>query len=291
MWIILTIIAATLQAFRNLEQKNLNKKLDYITVSWSRFILPFPLALIVVWWSFAEVNNQFIFYCVVTAVLQITANIFLLKTVKSRNFTIGVLFYKTEVLQTALLGLLLFNQKISAIGYLAILIAAFGMFLMSDIDLKKYKFDKSIIFGILSGLCFAICAFNLKFASESLIATGHSVLFTSSSVLMWVIALQNVFLAAIKIYQKSLISDLKKLFTSENRKSFLSASILSFAGSVCWFTAFTIGNVVYVKAVGQVELIIAAFISHLYLKEHHKRKEIAGIVITSLAILAVIVFG
>jgi len=44
-WIIFTILATILQTFRTLEQKTLNKKLDLLTVSWSRFILPFPIAL------------------------------------------------------------------------------------------------------------------------------------------------------------------------------------------------------------------------------------------------------
>src|SRR5690606_36473461 len=130
------------------------------------------------------------------------ANIFLLKTVKSKNFSIGILFYKTETLQTALLGILLFDQRMSSIGYLAILIAIFGMFLMSGIKLKNQKFDSASIFGVLSGFCFAVCSFNLKHASETIIADGYSSFIASITVLMWVIAVQNLFIAGIKTYQK-----------------------------------------------------------------------------------------
>lgn len=290
MWILLTIMAAILQAFRNLEQKNLNKKLDYITVSWSRFILPLPFAVITILLTFSDTNQQFIIYCFLTAILQISANIFLLKTVKSKNFSIGVLFYKIETLQAALLGILFFGQTISVVGYLAIALAAFGMFLMSEINLKKEKFDSAVIFGMLSGLCFAACSFYLKFASNLLIIDGYSSFAASVIVLMWVIAIQNLFLAGIKTYQKSILIDLRKLFSVENKKSFLVTSLFSFLGSVCWFTAFTIGNVVYVKALGQIELIIAVFISHFHLKEQHKIKEIIGMVITLVAILLIIIF-
>lgn len=291
MWILLTILAATLQAFRNLEQKNLNKKLDYITVSWSRFILPFPFAIITVFLTFSNTNNQFIIYCFLTAALQVIANVFLLKTFKSKNFSIGVLFYKTEILQAALLGFLFFNQNISLAGFLAISLAAIGMFLMSEINLKKQRFDSAIIFGILSGFCFAICAFYLKFASNLLITDGYSSFVASIIVLMWVIFIQNVLLIGIKTYQKSILVDLKKLFSLENKKSFLITSLFSFLGSVCWFAAFTIGNVVYVKAVGQIELIIAILISHFYLKERHKIKEIIGMIIVFVAILLIIIFA
>lgn len=290
MWIFLTIIAATLQAFRNLEQKNLNKKLDLLTVSWSRFILPFPFTIIFAFLTFDQINQQFFLFCTITAVMQVAANMFLLQTVKSKNFTVGVLFYKTEVLQVALLGALFFNQEISTIAYIAIAIAAFGMFLMSDINLKKQKFDKSVLFGLASGFCFAISSLHIKLASEEMIQNGSGDFFSAISVLMWVILLQNIFIILIKTHQKSAVSDLKNLFKSENRRSFFVTSILSFLGSVCWFTAFTIGTVAYVKAVGQFELIVAAFISHFYLKERHSTREVTGIMITSLAILVIIIF-
>ena len=60
-WILYTIAAAALQTFRNLEQKGLHKKLDVLTVSWSRYILPFPIAIIVVIFTYSTVNSWFIF--------------------------------------------------------------------------------------------------------------------------------------------------------------------------------------------------------------------------------------
>lgn len=292
MWILLTITAATFQAFRNLEQKSLNKRLDLLTVSWSRFILPLPFAIIFIFLTFHKINNQFLFFCAITAVMQVAANMFLLQTVKSKNFTVGVLFYKTEVLQVALIGTLFFNQNISTIGYLAIAVATFGMLLISEINLKKQKFDKAVLFGLASGFCFAISSLHIKRASEEMIQIGQSYsnFSTAMTVLMWVILMQNILIILIKTYQKSVVSDLKNLFKSENRRSFFITSIMSFLGSACWFTAFTIGNVAYVKAVGQFELIVAALISHFYLKEHHSTREITGIAITSLAILTIIIF-
>jgi uncharacterized membrane protein len=80
---------------------------------------------------------------------------------------------------------------------------------------------------------------------------------------------------------------LKNLLVSENRGSFLKMSSLSFVGSTLWFVAFAIGEVVYVKAVGQVELIAALLIS-LHLKEKHKTREFVGIFVTAIGILALI---
>ena len=99
------------------------------------------------------------------------------------------------------------------------------------------------------------------------------------------IFLQNIFYGTIKIYQNRLISDLKKLFTTENLLSFFIAGISSFFGSIFWYTATAIGQVIYVKTVGQLEVIIAILISVFYLKERHKKIELIGIFITLFGIL------
>jgi len=288
-WIIFTIAGATLQAFRNLEQKYLNQKLDTLTVTWSRFIFPLPLAIAAVSCSFNSVSNQFILHCAVTASFQITGNFLLLRTIRSKNFSIGIAFYKTELLQSLLLGIAFFNQHISTGGLVAILVTTAGMILMSNLNLRKFELDKAAFFGTLSGLCFSISAFNLKFASDQMKLIGFNDYAAGAMVLMWVILLQNLIFLIIKSSQRRLKKDLGNLFTAENRRSFLKTSVLSFTGSILWFLAFSIGNVVYVKAVGQVELIVALFISW-HLKEKYKKQEIVGIAVTALGILALIFF-
>lgn len=296
-WILYTIAAAALQTFRNLEQKSLNQKLDALTVSWSRFILPLPFAILVVAFTYFKVSQEFIFYCLVTSLFQIAGNIFLLQTFKSKNFSIGVAFYKTEALQAMLIGLLFFNEVISFGGFIAIIVATSGVILMSEpafnSGFKKFfqsLNNKSSFYGLLSGFCFSIAAFNLKIASEALFPFGYLHMKAAIVVLMWVISFQNIVFIAIKLYQKRLKKDLKSLISAENKYAFLKTSILSFLGSVCWFTAFGLGKVVYVKAVGQVELIIAMAISYFILKEKSKTSEIIGIILTSSGILWLILF-
>ncbi len=294
-WIIFTIAATILQTFRNLEQKSLNQKLDTLTVSWSRFILPLPFALICVLLTFSTAAKPFIIYCAVTAFFQISGNAFLLKTIKSRNFSIGIAFYKTEILQALIIGLVFFKAHVSVIGFLAIILTSIGMVMMSNISFAKNKnfwqqFDKSAIFGALSGFCFAISAFALKFASQEMIDVGYEYFLAAIIVLMWVISIQNLFFVVLKSSQNRMRQDLAKLFAAENKWSFVKTGLLSYAGSVCWFTAYALGNVVYVKAIGQTELLLAVLISHLHLKEKQKPIELLGIALTSIGILVLIFF-
>lgn len=296
-WIFFTLAAVIFQTFRNLEQKSLAKKIDAFTVSWSRFILPFPLAAIALLYSFHNVGSPFIFYCLISALMQIAGNIFLLETLKLRNFSIGIAFYKTEVLQTLILSLLFFDRHISASAVAAIILTASGVILISgsifNEGIKKFFTslnNKAVIYGLLCGFCFSISAFSLKFASQELFAAKYSGIMVPLLVLLWIIFMQNIFFIILKSYQKRLFHDLKTLFLLENKASFFKTSILSFSGSICWFTAFAFGTVVYVKAVGQLELLLAVLVSHFMLQEKIKTIEIAGIITTALGILWLILY-
>ena len=102
---------------------------------------------------------------------------------------------------------------------------------------------------------------------------------------MWIICFQNIFFVIVKFCQRTLIRDFKSIISLENKYTFLKTSILSFCGSFCWFIAFGLGEVVYVKAVGQIEIVIAILISFLLLKEKLRKIEIIGITLTSSGIL------
>lgn len=295
-WIIYTIGAVIFQTLRNLEQKSLSKKLDALTVSWSRFILPAPFAIVAAIYSFLEVSNSFILYCLITAMAQVAGNICLIHAFK-KNFSIGIAFYKTEVLQAMILGFLFFGESISASGVAAIITTTIGAILMSgSFDsgaknfLKSLK-NKSSFFGLLCGFCFSISAFSLKFAAQDLETIGYSKIQGPVMVLMWVLVFQNIFFLTIKIFQKRLRQDFQNLMGAENKYAFLRTTILSFFGSICWFIAYALGKVVYVKAVGQIELALAVAASYFFLKEKFKVTEFVGIFLTSCGILWLILYN
>ncbi len=62
------------------------------------------------------------------------------------------------------------------------------------------------------------------------------------------------------------------------------------AASACWFTAMTIQNAAYVRALGQVELVFTFFVSAVYFRERATRLEVAGILLTVAGILCLLVF-
>ena len=295
-WIFLTISAIFFQIIRNLEQKKLHKDLDVFTTSWSRFILPFPFAIIAVVSTFQSYNFEFFHYILINALFQILGNIFLIKTIQTKNFGVGIAFSKTEIIQALILGFLLYNFRFNFNEILAIFIAFIGIILLAKIDFKNFKdFTKSLkniasLYGILCGFCFGITSYNIQFASNYLVSDGFSSIKASTLVLLYTIFFQNIFFIILKSFQKRLFSDVKKLFLIDNYRKFLITSLSSFVGSICWYGAYSVGNVIHVKTVGQLEIIASMLVSKFHFKEKNTIKENLGIIFIIIAILLIILF-
>ena len=70
--------------------------------------------------------------------------------------------------------------------------------------------------------------------------------------------------------------------------------IVGFYGAlttVCWFYAFSANAVAPVRAVGQIELVIALAISFYYFREKPTFREIAAIILLIISIIMVIIYN
>ena len=64
--------------------------------------------------------------------------------------------------------------------------------------------------------------------------------------------------------------------------------LMSMAGSLCWFTAYTLQNAAYVNAVGQVELVFSALASVLVFREKISMREWAGMAVLLVSIIMLV---
>ena len=62
------------------------------------------------------------------------------------------------------------------------------------------------------------------------------------------------------------------------------------AASAGWFTAMTIQNAAYVRALGQIELLFTFAVSILFFKEQTNVKEISGIFLVCSGILILLLY-
>ena len=70
-----------------------------------------------------------------------------------------------------------------------------------------------------------------------------------------------------------------------NWRPSLTVGIAGALGSICWFTAFTVQNAAYVRALGQIELIFTFIASIVFFREKTKINEVIGICLITLSII------
>ncbi|MGH8678311.1 MAG: EamA/RhaT family transporter, partial [Burkholderiales bacterium] len=144
LWIPITVSAAFAQTLRNTAQRHLISDLGTLGATLVRFLygLPFAalwLAGVHVGGAFAlpQANLAFIFWVCLGAVSQLAATALLLRVMTERNFTLGVAYSKSEIIQVAVFALVFLGDPVTALTALAIVLATFGLLLLSPADRER----------------------------------------------------------------------------------------------------------------------------------------------------------
>jgi drug/metabolite transporter (DMT)-like permease len=292
MYIIFTILASMMQIFRHYEQKKLSSKFDNITVILARFLLPLPLAIFWIFYNFKYFTIKFLLLSIIVAILQILGGLLLIKSFRKKNFAVSIALTHTEVLQAALIGYCFFAVNVNLLMLIAILIIVGGVFLLINVKFSKNLFEKEGLFAILAGTIYAIQAFIMKNASQQFILDNNkfSIYYAALTLLAMAIFVQNLILITMQVFSGK-IDSLIKLFSQEDRFSFIRTSSLSFLCSVLWYISYSIGNAVIIKAVSQIEILLAMVISHHNLQEKLSNKELSGVFMLSVGIVLLLAFS
>ena len=295
LWIIATLCAATFQTIRFTLQKILaDGNLSPLGATYSRFIFAAPLIVLFSLIFFATTNisipylkGQFLLYAVGGGLAQILATVCVILVFKSRNFAVGITLKKTEVILTAFVGLILIGEGVSPISMCLICLGGLGVFFLSKkvafVDRSNQSFlNKSAMYGLLSGLLFAISAVCYRSATLSVVS---DLVYLRSGFTLLIVILSQSFVMTIwlALFEPGQI----KLVWLERRKGFW-VGVTSLSGSFFWFTAFTLQNAAYVKAVGQIELILSLLITTLFFKEQVLRREILGMLLIGVSAIGLI---
>lgn len=295
-WIIATLCAATFQTIRFTLQKILaDGNLSPLGATYSRFIFAAPLIILCNFLflfltdiSVPDVESQFLLFSVGRGLAQILATVCVILVFKSRNFAVGITLKKTEVILTALMGILVIGEGVSSISMSLICLGGLGVFFLS----KKVsstgqsnflnRINKSAFYGLSSGLLFAISAVCYRSATLSVVS---DLVYLRSGYTLLVVILAQSFVMTIwlAVFEPGQI----KLVWQERKKG-IWVGITSLGGSFFWFTAFTLQNAAYVKAVGQIELIFSLLISTLFFKDRISTREILGMLLIGLSAFGII---
>ena len=297
LWIPITIAAAFFQNLRSALQKHLKAELSTTGATFARFAYAAPLAALYVSglvvlgeFDLPQPNARFVTYAIIGGLAQISATALLVYLFSFRNFAVGTTYSKTETVQTALFGIVILGDPLSLVAALAILISLIGVMLISVARSRTSTTrmllalaEKPALIGIASGACFGISAISYRGASLSL--GGEGFLVQAAFTLACVTLFQTLVMALYMRLREP--GQLTKVARSWRVSGWTGvAGMLASAG---WFTAMTIQNAAYVRALGQIELLFTLAASRLFFKERSNPLELVGIVLVVGGILLLLV--
>jgi drug/metabolite transporter (DMT)-like permease len=296
LWVPITIFAAFCQNLRSALQKHLKGQLSTSGATFSRFLYAAPLAAlyvlglaVIAGYPLPRPNATFLTYGAIGGLAQITATALLLYLFGFRNFAVGTTYSKTETVQTAIFGVVILGDPIGLGASIAILVSLAGVMAISVAtthirarNLLTSLTEKTALIGIASGAFFGISAVSYRGASLSLGGEGFWMQagFTRACVTAFLTVVMAVYM---RLREPGQIT---KVIASWKVSGWVGLS--GMLGSVGWFTAMTIQNAAYVRALGQIELVFTFAASYFFFHEKTNRIELLGILLVIAGLLILV---
>ncbi len=295
LWIPITLAAAALQTARNAFQRGLTGALSPLGATATRFLFGFPFAVLYALAVFGlsktpvpSPDPEFFAWATLGGVAQIVGTACLLHLFQLRNFSAGIAFSKSEVLQVALFGLIVLGDAITVWAGVAIAIATVGLVLLAR-DAGALGFRNALaslagrpaLLGLATGGCFAIAAVGFRAASLSL---GLPFAVSAAATLAVTLAIQSVL---ISLYLVGREPGQIGAVMREWKRSLL-PGLSGAAASACWFTAMTIESAAHVRMLGLVEVLFGYGVAIVGLGQHPSRREKLGTALLVVAILGLL---
>ncbi len=292
-WVYFTLLAAFMQAIRTAGQKHLSGQLNAMATTGVRYLFALPFAWFYVWWllDYKEIQVPsltpvFLHYALLACVMQIWGTVCLVAAFKYRNFAVATSLAKTEAIQVAVVGALLFSVSLSTIGWLSVVIGVVGVLLVSKVKFRVKDFigdSQSLIglgYGLAAGLGLAITTLLIR---ESSLALNTNLMVSAAITLVFMVSVQSI-ISSLYIYIQDK-SQFSLMLT--HWKVCLFVGITSLLGSIGWFTGASYQNAAYVKALGQIEFFITLALTYRIFKETITLKEYIGmfLIVFSVTIL------
>jgi drug/metabolite transporter (DMT)-like permease len=295
LWIPVTIGAALAQTLRNAAQRHLTASLGTLGATLVRFLYGLPFAAL--WFALVRGAGAgpsptpgpgFAGWVLLGAVCQIAATALLLQVMAERNFTLGVAYSKSELIQVAVFGFAFLGDPVSAGAALAIALGTLGVLMLSPADAGRPLralllgwTTRPVLLGLASGTGFALAAVGYRGAALALGDT--SFLLAAAYTLVAAQLLQTLLLGGwLLLRDAAVVTAVLRAWRAS-----LFAGFMGAAASAAWFTAMAIEPVAHVRTLGLIELLFSYGISRRMFRERLTSRELAGVALLALALVLV----
>jgi drug/metabolite transporter (DMT)-like permease len=293
LWIWATVGAAFFQALRYAGLKTLNQSLSTGVTTYVRVFFTLPLLILylvgVLWWTgetFPPIGREFLAYSAASSVAQFTGTLLVVRLFQLGNFAIATLIIKADVIMTALIGTAFFSERITPVGWLAILVTIIGV-IVTSLGRAPLSADAlggarasfltraaPTLIGLTSALIYSLSYLFLREAI--LVADPLSGPFVRSA--LAAVAMTGISVALVGVFLLATQPrELLRMFEFQKLCWFIGAA--SAIASTGWFMASALTNASYVAAVAQVQVVFTLLLSYFYFGERIRPAEIAGIAV------------
>ena len=266
-----------------------------------RFVYAFPVALTVtsIWLlgpaEIPDTSPRFWLGITGGGIAQILGTLALLQAFKARDFAVGTIYAKTEVLFVGAGSAIILGEPLNLLGWIGVVICLIGVtwLALSKADAstqlsaskltvsKLTALDPAAMFGVLAAIGFSLAAIGIRAASTSLEGSvAGRALFTLTAMLGIQTLIQGAVIA------RSSTSSLAKV--GRAWKPAVIVAALSLCGSFSWATAMTLESAAKVRTLGQVEIVLAFMIGIAIHHETHRRSEYLASALTTAGIVLLV---
>ena len=291
MWVELSLAAGLFQTVRNSISRSLASQISPALNSWSRFAfnLPFSLALVAVLvgrGGLPALPPAFFGFAAATAVTQLLGNLALVAAFRRANFAQSILLHKLEIAFTAVIGVVLFDENPDLAGWLGIATCTIGVLAMNLGRAsgprgwrRAFHLDAGALLALACGVLLVFASFMLKAGVAEFVeanprvgtgrfeAAAHTLFHTT-----WI----EVVILTLAIGWRQ-PQEFRLVGRHLRRMALI--GFAGFCGSVCWFWAYAIALVAYVKAVGQIEAVLAVVIALAVWREREVWRQLPGLLL------------
>jgi drug/metabolite transporter (DMT)-like permease len=295
-WIPITVGAAFFQNLRSAIQKHLKGRLSNSGAAYARFFYALPLAAAYVLslnrfagFEYPDIHATFLLYCFLGGISQILFTVFLLWMFSFRSFAVGTTFSKLEVVMVAILGAIILGDDLGPFAVAAIFISALGVFALTA-GQSGISF-RSLVAGLVSKptMIGLVCAAWLGgsvvfFRGASLSLEYDNFIMSAGFTLAVSLLIQTVVMGAYLVIREP--GELSRVLREWRWASLV--GITGVLASIGWFSAFTLVNASFVRAVGQIELIFTYAATVFVFREKIRALESIGIALIGAGIIMIV---
>ena len=295
-WVAFTLTAAVCQTWRTALQQRLRAVLSVNAAGLVRYLyaLPIDVALLGTYWAATgeaapRLGWAFLVWCALAGLCQVLGTSLLIMAFGYRGFAVGTAYAKTDGVQAALAGWLLFGQRLPGVAWVGIGVALAGVMVLSLAgrgmrpgELLWAAVQPGALCGLAAGGGFALSGLFVRAAVGTMVGTPR--VFGALVVLLVVNLLQTGMQGGWMLWREP--GGLVAAGREWRRAAWV--GVLSGVGSAMWFSAFALAPVALVRTVGQADLGLVLLFGRFYLGERARVWEYAGLGLIGVGVVAIL---